>query len=322
LGLPAVLRRPLAALIARRRAPVARGIYAAIGGSSPLLEQTKAQAQALAARLRTLSTDELEVFVCMRYWHPMSAEVAREVALFAPDRVVLLPLYPQFSTTTTGSSLRDWARAAAACGVEAPSRAICCYATEEGFVAAVRETLREGLAAVPAGAACRVLFSAHGLPKRVVAGGDPYAWQVERTVGAVMDGIDDIEGIDRGAIDHVVCYQSKVGPLEWIGPSTGEEIVRAGRDGVAVVVVPIAFVSEHSETLVELDIEYRHEAERAGVPAYVRVPTVGTHPAFIGGLASMVLDAVGERGGCRGWIAPGRGTVRCPAACHRCACMQ
>jgi ferrochelatase len=154
----------------------------------------------------------------------------------------------------------------------------------------------------------RVLFSAHGLPKRVVDGGDPYQWQVEQTAAAVA------EQLAKPGLDWVVCYQSRVGPLEWIGPATDEEIARAGREGVAVVVVPVAFVSEHSETLVELDIEYRKLAQLAGVPAYVRAPTVGTAPPFIRGLASLVREAKASD---RPIVRPER-ERRCPRQCGRC----
>jgi ferrochelatase len=153
-----------------------------------------------------------------------------------------------------------------------------------------------------------VLFSAHGLPKRVVEKGDPYQWQVERTVAAV------VARLAGASFEPIVCYQSKVGPLEWIGPATDAEIERAGRDGVAVVVVPIAFVSEHSETLVELDIEYRKLAEGCGVPSYARVATVGTEPRFIAGLAGLVRRALEGPAG----LDSGSGGRLCPAACGGC----
>lgn len=283
IGLPGPLRRFLARRISRRRAPVARHIYAQIGGGSPLLPNTEAQARALEASLAAAGR-EARAFSCMRYWHPMSEAVAGAVRDYAPDRIVLLPLYPQFSTTTTESSLRVWREAAAKVGLDRPTRLVCCYAGEAGFVAAAADLVRQGVAA--AGAGARVLFSAHGLPKRVVARGDPYQEQVERSAAAVAAAA----GLARAS--WLVCYQSRVGPLEWIGPATDDEIRRAGVDKVPVVVVPIAFVSEHSETLVELDIEYAKLAEESGVPAYVRVPTVGTHPAFIDGLARLVGAAL------------------------------
>ena len=298
---PQPIRWLIAKLISGRRAGVARAIYAQLGGRSPLLPLTRKQAAALEARL-TADGVEARVFVAMRYWHPFSDETARAVAAFAPERIVLLPLYPQFSTTTTGSSLQDWARAAQAAGLDAPTGAVCCYPTDEGFIAALVELTAAALIDAFRAGKPRVLFSAHGLPKRTIARGDPYQHQVEATAAAVARKM----GLSES--DWVVCYQSRVGPLEWIGPSTDSEIARAGRDGVPVVVVPIAFVSEHSETLVELDIEYRHLAQRAGVPRYVRVPAVAEHPRFIEGLARQALAAAAAPGACRrdgGRLCPG-----------------
>jgi ferrochelatase len=229
----------------------------------------------------------------MRYWHPMSDAVAGAVRAFAPDRVVLLPLYPQYSLTTTGSSLADWTRAAGAAGLVVPATAVCCYPEQPGLVAAIAAGIETALADAAQAAPVRVLFSAHGLPEKTIARGDPYQRQVERTAAALVTALGQ-SGLRRADLDTVVCYQSRVGPLRWIGPSTEEELARAARDGRAVVVVPIAFVSEHSETLVELDIEYRDLAERLGVPGYRRVPTVGTDPRFIAGLAELVVAALGS----------------------------
>jgi ferrochelatase len=279
IGLPGLLRTPLARFIARRRAPIARGIYREIGGKSPLLEETRAQAEALRRELAKAGGDEVGVFVAMRYWHPMSDETARDVRAFAPDEILLLPLYPQFSTTTTASSLKDWRRAAAEAGLTQPTRALCCYPTEPGLVKAAAELIAPGLEEAEAAGRPRLLFSAHGLPKKVVARGDPYQWQVTETAAAI------VRALDRPGLDWVVCYQSRVGPLEWIGPSLEDELTRAGEDETPVVVFPVAFVSEHSETLVELDIEYRKKARELGVPDYVRVRTPGVHKDFIAGLA-------------------------------------
>lgn len=279
--LPAVVRVPLAWWIARRREPEARAIYDGIGGASPLLSETERQARTLEAALA--GRDETRVFVAMRYWHPLAAEAARRVAAFAPDQVVLLPLYPQFSTTTTASSLDSWREAAEAEGIVAETRTVCCYCDDPGLVAAHADLVRAALARIGAGA--RILFSAHGLPERVVAAGDPYQRQVERTVAAI------VAELGEDVADHAICYQSRVGPLRWIGPSTIDEVGRAGRDGVAVVLVPVAFVSEHSETLVELDVTVRGQAEAAGVPRYERVPALGAHPLYVEALARIVREA-------------------------------
>lgn len=299
---PAIIEAPkpirwlLAQFISRRRAPFAKKIYAHLGGKSPLLDLTKAQADALEDELNN-DTDQYCVFIAMRYWHPMSAETARAVKDYEPDEIVLLPLYPQYSTTTTGSSLWAWQQAAAREGLFAPTFAPCCYATHDGLIEAhaalIRETLEQANltnSTNPNDSAesVRILFSAHGLPKKVIAAGDPYQWQVEQTATAVA------AKASNNFDDWVVCYQSRVGPLEWIGPSVEQELKRAAEDKVPVVVVPIAFVSEHSETLVELDIEYKKLADQLGVPKYFRVPALGTHEKFIGGLARIVSKARGK----------------------------
>jgi ferrochelatase len=282
IDLPRWMRLPLARFLAARRAVIARKIYAQIGGSSPILGQSEAQSRALDEALSKDGQHQWRSFVCMRYWHPFTAEVVQEVRRFVPDRVILLPLYPQFSTTTTASSAAEWKREAAR--LPARTTLVCCHPDEAGFISASAELVRQELAALAVGQKVRVLLSAHGLPEKVVKAGDPYRWQVERTAQAIAAA--------AGLSDWAVCYQSRVGPLKWIGPSTHDEIVRAGRDGAALVVCPLAFVSEHSETLVELDIEYRGLAEKAGVPHYRRAPTVGTHAAFIGGLADTARRAL------------------------------
>jgi ferrochelatase len=278
IGLPTWLRLPLARFIASRRTPKALGIYEQIGGGSPILGQTEAQARALEEALG--SAHEWRGYVCMRYWHPMTERVVQSVKRFVPDRIVLLPLYPQFSTTTTASSFNAWKKAAR---FKAPTVEIESYSTEPGFIRASIELVKQGLAEV-GDIPKRVLFSAHGLPEKVIKRGDPYQHQVEETAAAIAEHLD--------GVDWSVCYQSRVGPLKWIGPSTDAEVTRAGNDKVGVVLYPLSFVSEHSETLVELDIEYRHLAEKVGVPGYIRVPTVGTHPLFIAGLARLVRDAL------------------------------
>ncbi|MBC8240276.1 MAG: ferrochelatase [Alphaproteobacteria bacterium] len=284
---PAPVRWFLARLISARRAGHARAIYAKIGGSSPIRTQTEKQARALEVALADLGT--VKAFPCMRYWHPFSDQVARAVLEFAPDEVVLLPLYPQFSTTTSGSSINDWRRAAKSTGLRAPERTICCYARDAGFVAAQVALLAPLLRAAMDKGPVRLLLSAHGLPKKIIARGDPYQWQVEQTCASIVAGLAESGFMD---LDWRVCYQSRVGPLEWIGPATEDEITKAGGDGVAVVLAPVAFVSEHSETLVELDIDYRYLADTSGVSDYVRVPTVGIHAHFIEGLAAMTRKAL------------------------------
>ena len=307
IGLPQPFRGLLAAVIAIRRTPLAKKIYALMGGSSPLLANTRAQAEALEARLG----DDYKTFVVMRYWHPRAAEQIAAVMDWAPDLVLLLPLYPQYSTTTTGSSLREWERLARRHGFHPETRAICCWPVLSGFVASVAAEIDQAFARIPRGMPVRILFSAHGLPKKVIAGGDPYQHQVERSVAAV------VAALNRPGLDYQLCYQSRVGPLQWLEPSIGTEIERAGAAGVGLVVVPIAFVSEHSETLVELDHDYRILADKAGVPAYERVATAATAVDFIASLAELIRGhtAAAYTGAPICGAEPG---YMCPVAFSRC----
>lgn len=279
---PNPLRWFLAQLISRRRAPYAKEIYAHMGGGSPILPLTEQQAEALKQALA--GEWDVEVFVSMRYWHPMAWQTASAIRNFKPEHVIALPLYPQYSTTTTASSFREWRRWTKRVGVKAPTTFLCCYPTEKNFIKSYAELAIPHYEQAKAHGRPRILFSAHGLPEKVVKDGDPYQWQVEQTVARILE----VMGSD--SLDYSICYQSRVGPLKWIGPSTDEEIIRAGKDGVPLVVVPVSFVSEHSETLVELDIEYARLAKESGVPYYARVPALGTHPDFIAALAKICRE--------------------------------
>jgi ferrochelatase len=283
INLPTPLRWLLARVIAWRRTKVARDIYEHLGGGSPLLPNTEAQAQAL----ETLLGDGNRCFIAMRYWHPLTRATVAAVKAWQPDDIVCLPLYPQFSTTTTASSLAVWCKEATRQGLTAPTRAIKTYPTAPGFIAALAAGISPVLDRVAAehSGKIRLLLTAHGLPLTIVRAGDPYPDQIAETAAAV------VAAINRPGLDSIVCYQSRVGPLAWLGPATDDEIRRAGREGTALVVAPISFVSEHSETLVELDRDYRRLAEVSGVPRYDRVPTVGTDPRFIAALAALVEAA-------------------------------
>jgi ferrochelatase len=311
---PLIIRRPtllrwlLAKLISWRRAPVAKAIYAQIGGRSPILDETKKQRDALQRTLNdSADNEEYGVFIAMRYWDPFVEECIAEVQEFGPDRIVLLPLYPQFSTTTTESFLRVWRKTASDAGINQPTAEICCYPAEPGFIGSIADLTRQVLDTRKPADPIRVLFSAHGIPEQFVGDGDPYQRQIEKTVAAIVGKLA-IDGLD-----YVICYQSRVGPVEWLRPYTDDEIRRAGRDGIGLVVVPVAFVSEHSETLVELDIEYGEVARSAGVPSYHRVPTVGVGSDFISGLAGMVREFAGKSG-----VSPGGGVKICPSDCRAC----
>ncbi|MCC7305053.1 MAG: ferrochelatase [Alphaproteobacteria bacterium] len=285
--LPLPLRYLIARSISKKRSANEAGkSYALLGDKSPLLENTQAQAHALQAQLG----DDYKVFISMRYWHPMADEVARQVRNWDPDKIILLPLYPQFSTTTTRSSFQTWKRAAQKCGLDKPTDKICCYPFNEGFIQASADNIRAVYeqARKDGYENPRILFSAHGLPEMVIKDGDPYQWQCEEGAKKIAAAL----GIEN--LDWSICYQSRVGRLKWIGPSTEEELERAAKDKTAVIIYPHAFTQEHVETLVEIEIEYREKAHELGVPGFYRVPTVSTQPAFIEGLADNILSVFNQ----------------------------
>ncbi len=302
-GLPQPFRFLLAQVISRTREPAARLNYALMGGSSPLLRETEKQAEALQAELtKRMPSVTFRCFPAMNYWRPFVKDAARAAEDWHATDAILLPLYPQFSSTTSASSLRAWRRAS-----DLPASTICCYpagaALSEAHADAILTAWRGG-GSPPRP---RVLFSAHGLPKRVIDRGDPYQWQVERTAEAVRLRLP-------ADWQTRVCYQSRVGPLKWIGPSTEEEIKVAAREGVGVIVSPIAFVSDHVETLVELDIDYAQKAMAWGAPYYLRAQALGCAPRFIDALADLAERAL---------AAPGKvqsesGERICPARCGLC----
>lgn len=314
LRLPFLIRIPLACLMAFLRGPAACRIYASIGGCSPLLKNTYAQAQALEWKLNSETgfgasglrgfeegphgratpqpRNSFKCFISMRYWHPFSETTAKTVAKFAPDEIIYLPLYPQFSTTTSASSFADFDRALRPWGVGKTPRIIRDYPIEPGFIQAaaglIKPVYRE-LAQKAAAAGLqppRLLFSAHGLPQKIVDTGDPYPLQCAATVAAL------VKALQIPGLDWVPCYQSRVGPLKWTGPATEVEIARAGGQHIPVLIAPIAFVAENSETLYEIDLLYRDYAKEKFVPLFARAPCVGTHPAFIGGLARLVQQSL------------------------------
>lgn len=280
--LPAVARYPLAALISTTRNRAAQANYAIMGGRSPLLPETEAQAAALQAELDRRSPGiETRVFIAMRYWRPFGRDTAREVAAFVPDEIVLLPLYPQYSTTTTGSSVKDWTRVY---GGPGRTRTVCCYPTASGLIAAHAAEIRKVWEEAGCPSNLRLLFSAHGLPQQVVDGGDPYEAQIRATAAAIASELPELG-------DWKVSFQSRVGRLKWLEPSTEAAVRQAGVDGKGVLISPIAFVSEHVETLVELDHEYADLARDVGVAPFLRARTPGVTPLFIGSLAEAVVAA-------------------------------
>jgi protoporphyrin/coproporphyrin ferrochelatase len=300
---PQPFRFLIAQLISRTREKTAQANYAQMGGRSPLLAETMKQAEALEAAIaKRITNVTFKCFLAMRYWRPFTRDAAKAAEEWGATDAILLPLYPQYSSTTTASSLAAWRRVS-----KTPASTICCYPAGRGFAEAHAQAILQAWRDAGEPARPRVLFSAHGLPQRVIDRGDPYQWQVEQSVAAVRSLLPP-------DWEKRICYQSRVGPLKWIGPSTDEEVRAAGRDGAGVIVSPIAFVSDHVETLVELDIEYAHLARTAGVPFYLRAPALGAAPCFIDALADLVEMALTAGGK----VQSENGGRICPAAWGLC----
>jgi ferrochelatase len=309
--LPAWLRLPIAWMISTLRAPYTRKLYAKLGRAL-LLEETQNQATALEAAARNAGWDA-KVVIAMRYWYPFAAEAIKQVREFGAEDVIVLPLYPQFSGTTSGSILEQLRAEAKAQGLTAKVNAVCCYPRLTGFADSMAELIAPALQrAAQTGQKIRLLMSAHGLPERLIARGDPYQWQVEQTATAIKDALSARDARWKG-LDAAVCYQSRVGPVGWIGPGTETEIERAARDNVAVVLAPIAFVSEHLETVIELDDTLRTFAGEQGVKHYERVAAVGAAPRFIDALLGLADTATAS-----GHVCSDGGKRVCPAMFKTC----
>jgi ferrochelatase len=280
-----VTQKPFAALVSRRRAPEAAHGYAAIGGGSPLLANTRRQADALALSLA--GDGNFEVHICMRYWHPRAAAVVAELKARGTARAILLPLYPQYSRTTTGSSENEFRRECARQDYRPAIAVVHEWYRQPDFIEAIAQTLREQAAQFPDPNPDNIeaLFSAHGLPQKIVDAGDPYEAQVRATFEAVRARL--------GWPRTTLCYQSRVGPLAWLRPYTDEVIRDKARAGARqILVYPIAFVSDHIETLFELGQTYAQLARALGVTHYRVAPALNEHPLLIRGLRRLVMDAV------------------------------
>ena len=309
LNLPIFLRYPLAKLISKRRAPIAKKIYEELGGSSPILKLTIDQSNELEKKLNQEdSKNSYKCFVVMRCWHPRAANVIYDVMAFNPEEIILLPLYPQYSAATSGSSIKEWKDICLKNNYKTKTSTICCYPTENFFI---KSHVDEILKKINNLKNYKLIFSAHGLPEKNIKKGDPYQWQVEKSVEKIVDQLN----IDN--LDWILSYQSRVGPLKWIGPSTEEIIVKNSKLGKKIVLVPIAFVSEHSETLVELDIEYRDLANKNGCVEYLRVPALGTNKDFINSLSSLVINK-DENKFFEGLYPP---KIQCPNQFKKCPCL-
>ncbi len=287
---PKLIRYFLAKLISTRREKTAQEIYSLMGGGSSILPETIAQKEALEQKLQKEIVDsQFKVFICMRHWHPMTEEVVKQIEAYNPSEIITLPLYPQFSTTTTLSSIEEFEnKIKKSISKKATLKNICCYPDDKLFASAYAKLLSKSMQKIKNKDNAIILFSAHGLPEKVIKSGDSYQWQVELSVKSIVNFIEE-------KFEYKTCYQSKVGPLKWIGPSTEDEIESAAKQGKEIIVVPVAFVSEHSETSVELDIEYKEIADRYKA-SYIRVETVSVHEDYIKSLANSVLKAYKKEG--------------------------
>lgn len=280
INIPSIFRYPLAKFISKKRAPITKNIYKKIGNKSPILELTQDQAKSLEMNLS--KKGDYKCFVAMRCWHPRASDVIKKVREYNPKEIILLPLYPQYSASTSGSSINEWGDLCKEENYHVNTKTICCYPTENNFIASHISLIKKTLKLIENNN-FKLVFSAHGLPKSKIKKGDPYQWQVEETVKKIVSNLENEN------LNYVISYQSRVGPLKWIGPSTDEVIIKYSNEKKGIVIVPITFVSEHSETLVELDIEYKKLAEKNGCGFYKRVPALGIEENFIEGLAALVL---------------------------------
>jgi ferrochelatase len=310
LNLPTFLRYPLAKLISNRRAPVAKKIYAELGGSSPILKLTKEQSNALEIKLnQTQKEDEYKCFIVMRCWNPRARDVIKDVQLYGPSEVVLMPLYPQYSAATSGSSIKEWKDVCKKNNYHVKTNTICCYPTDQNFINAHTKEIIKKIKDLKN---FKLIFSAHGLPEKNIKKGDPYQWQVEQSVKKIVESLNDEN------LDWILSYQSRVGPLKWIGPSTENIIIENSKIGKHIVLVPIAFVSEHSETLVELDIEYKEIADANGCKNYTRVPALGINEDFIKAMSELIIKKneykINEN------LYPPK--IQCPSNFKKCPCLN
>jgi len=281
------LQKPLAWLIAAMRHRRSRENYRQIGGGSPIRQITEQQAQALAERLRQMG-HPARVYIGMRYWHPFTEEAISQMERDGVEKLVILPLYPQYSISTSGSSLRllERLRQAGTYLAQIEHTVIPYWYQRPGYIEAMVDLIRQTLDHLPAPEHVHLLFSAHGVPRSYVEkDGDPYQEQIERCVALLVQALNRPNA-------YTLAYQSRVGPVEWLQPYTEDVIPKLGARGVRdLLVIPISFVSEHIETLQEIDIEYRELAHRSGIIHFHRVPALNTHPRFIQDLAEAVIQA-------------------------------
>ena len=280
INLPNPLRYIIAKIISITRERKSQKIYSLIGGKSSLPKETQEQKLALTEKLKQLVREDFTIFINMRYSAPFAKETIEQIKEYNPSEIILLPLYPQFSSTTTGSSVKNFLKSL---DIDIPIKTVCCYPLEEDFIKAHVSLIKEKLYDKN----FRILFSAHGLPEKIIKAGDPYSFQIKETVKAI------VKELNIKDLDYKITYQSRVGPIEWLKPNTEDEIEIAGKLKKDIIIVPISFVSEHVETLVELDIEYKLIADKYEIQ-YTRIPTLGTNKSFINSLTNILLRFINK----------------------------
>lgn len=307
---PYLIRKLIAFFISTTRTKLAQENYSFMGGKSPLLEETEKQRLALKIELENRKFSNFELFISMRYWHPFSDEVIEKIKLYDPEEIIYLPLYPQLSSSTTISSFEDFDQKIAKQNIKSKVKKIGCYYDQEDFIKSHVELIKESLKTFDTKDKLRILFSAHSIPEKFVNQGDPYEWQIINSYNAI------IKNKEISKHEALLCYQSKVGPIKWLSPSTEDEIEKAAKDGINLLLVPIAFVSEHIETLVELDIEYKKIADDHGIK-FERVKALGIDKNYINSLANMIENAFDSDKNILCF-----GTKLCPEEFKNCICIR
>lgn len=274
-----------AKLISNRRAPKVIEEYKLIGGKSPINDWTEIQRNILEMDLRNLNSS-IDVFVAMRYWKPLTKEVVEKVASVNYDKIILLPLYPHYSITTTGSSFNEWNRHYS--GDQSKIVYVKNYHVNEKYISAINQRIDETLQEFPNDVRhdVQLVFSAHGTPISLVKKGDPYSFQIKETVDAIMKARNNSH-------QHHLCFQSKVGPMKWLEPATDVMIEELAQNGKKhLLIIPISFVSDHIETLFELNIEYRHVAEECGIENYMVMKGLNDSQMFVEALKDLVINEI------------------------------
>ena len=277
------LRWMMARSISKQCAPKARNIYRELANNSSINDETEKQRVKLEDHLNNLSNDTFKCFTFMRYCAPLAKDILGDLKNYSPDEIIMFPLYPQYSITTTGSALIELNKQLTKAKFHVPFRVIKDYPENDFFIDTMADMINEKLKNIDQNK-YRLLLCAQSIPKKTIEAGDPYQTQVVRTASALL------KKIEKENLDVVICYQRRLGPLDQIGPTIEDQIEKAAEDNKNIIIVPISHVSECPETLVELDFQYKEVAANAGIKDYVRINTVQDNDKFIVGLADLVME--------------------------------